>query len=75
MKEISETKTQAETRAEKVEMLQSVSGVTIPGLVKYTSLRIPVKQVESMSLVDLDELTFTKEYDSVRVQPTSGVEY
>jgi len=75
MKEISETKTQAETRAEKVEMLQSVSGVTIPGLVKYTSLRIPVKQIESMSLVDLDELTFTKEYDSVRVQPTSGVEY
>jgi len=75
MKEISETKKQAETRAEKVEMLQSVSGVTIPGLVKYTSLRIPVKQIESMSLVDLDELTITKEYDSVRVQPSSGVEY
>ncbi len=75
MKEISETKKQAETRAEKVEMLQSVSGVTIPGLVKYTSLRIPVKQIESMSLVDLDELTITKEYESVRVQPSSGVEY
>jgi len=75
MKEISETKKQAETRAEKVEMLQSVSGVTIPGLVKYTTLRIPVKQIESMSIVDLDELTFTKEYDSVRVQPNSGVEY
>ena len=66
MKEVNENRTDAETRAEKVEMLQSTSTVSIPGLARYTHITIPVKKLESLTLADLDSVSVFKEYGTVR---------
>ena len=66
MKEVNENRTDAETRAEKVEMLQSATTVSIPGLARYTSITIPVKKLESLTLGDLDGVRVFKEYGTVR---------
>ena len=68
MKE-SENKVQAETRAEKVELLQSASTVSIPGVTRYASITIPRQKIENISLTDLDSIEVFTEYGSVRVRP------
>lgn len=66
MKEVNENRTDAETRAEKVEMLQSAGTVSIPGLARYTHITIPVRKLESLTLSDLDSVKVFKEYGTVR---------
>ena len=68
MKE-SENKVQAETRAEKVELLQSAATVSIPGVVRFSSITIPRQKIENISLTDLDSVEVFTEYGTVRVRP------
>ncbi len=66
MKVVNENRTDAETRAEKVELLQSTATVSIPGLARYTNITIPAKKLENLTLADLDGVKVFTEYGTVR---------
>ena len=68
MKLVNENRTDAETRAEKVEMLQSTATVSIPGLARYSNITIPATKLENLTLADLDGVRVYPEYGTDRAQ-------